>query len=511
MDGDCVHTPNGCNDGDPCTDDACVDGNCVHTPKTCDDGNPCTENDHCDPATGGCRSDPKDCRDGDPCTIDRCDPHTGECVHTAKDFDDGNPCTVNDHCDSDTGRCVNDPKDCEDAYDCTKDSCDPQTGACEHTPAAGAAARLKRLAFAQKQTVIQDYGEAYSGPDWQDDNDDGDASDAGEHRFPVAYRIGQYGRIASVEFVVCPPVFPAGSTIVRGTDSLGSVYDTDQVSIDGDVLTATDLLATEPFPWEVRYFGPDTGNPYVISWEVSGDGGETWYAAGASDNRLFLLLYSPSGPYSTLYETVAWISCRGAAGATTPAQVYLGSWSQFTGLAVRRKPMDGYNLLDSAALYYWATLSPNQTLGDLLKDRIAWHDGSCCAWAQFLIACGNVHGVSSDYVMVTPNLTVNPGANGFLVKSWIFLTPSGSGRFPYLIDTDVLKGDGLPGQNNDEPVLQDFARHFVARRMGDIYDPSYGAGPFVSENDHENAAIDGIGSGAWAKENDPWQELLYTP
>ena len=531
-----------CDDDDPCTIDECVERACVHTPKDCDDGDECTENDRCDAGTGACLRDPKVCEDdGNPCTRDLCDPQTGDCIHQAKAdgtpcADDGNECT-NDVCQN--GACVHparpDGTPCpDDGEECTDDIC--QSGSCTHPPVPDGtqctddgepctddicetgecahdwicAPRLKRLTFGAKLTVIQDYGVPYSGPDWQDDNDDGDASDAGEHRFPVAYVTGQYGRVASIEFIVGPSDFPQGATVVRGTDSLGAVYETDQVSVGGNVLTATNMLATQPFPTQVRYFGDDIGGAYVIAWEISGDTGATWHPAGQSDNRLFLLLGYPSGPFATLYETVAWISCRGASGASTGAQVYAGSWCRFAGLSITRKPIDGYNLLDGAALRYWATITPNHTLGGLLAD-LGWHDGACCAWAQFLIACGNIHGIWSDYVMVTADEGVNPGADGFLVKSWTFLTPSGSGRFPYLIDTDVLDGDGLPGQNNEEPVAQAFLNHFVARRIGSIYDPSYGAGPFATENDHENAAIDGITSGWWAKQKDLGQELLYQP
>lgn len=34
-----------CEDGDPCTTDACVDGACTHAPISCDDGDPCTADD----------------------------------------------------------------------------------------------------------------------------------------------------------------------------------------------------------------------------------------------------------------------------------------------------------------------------------------------------------------------------------------------------------------------------------------------------------------------------------
>ncbi|MGM0576443.1 MAG: hypothetical protein ACQEXJ_12000 [Myxococcota bacterium] len=67
-----------CDDGEPCTDDDCEDGLCFHPPTECDDGEPCTD-DFCE-AGAGCATTPADCDDGDPCTDDSCAPGMG-CVH----------------------------------------------------------------------------------------------------------------------------------------------------------------------------------------------------------------------------------------------------------------------------------------------------------------------------------------------------------------------------------------------------------------------------------------------
>jgi hypothetical protein len=54
--------------GLPGSKNACEEGECVGEPLDCDDGNPCTD-DACDPAQG-CSSTPNEapCEDGDPCT-----------------------------------------------------------------------------------------------------------------------------------------------------------------------------------------------------------------------------------------------------------------------------------------------------------------------------------------------------------------------------------------------------------------------------------------------------------
>ena len=76
-----------CRQGGRCEGGACVPG----LPLDCDDGDPCTA-DACDPFTGGCASipaagvdgccgGPADCDDGDPCTADTCT--DSACVHAA--------------------------------------------------------------------------------------------------------------------------------------------------------------------------------------------------------------------------------------------------------------------------------------------------------------------------------------------------------------------------------------------------------------------------------------------
>jgi hypothetical protein len=133
--GGCDPAPGGCDDGNPCTVDACEATGCTHvalangtscsdgdacngaetrqsgacTPGAllaCDDGNPCTA-DGCD-ATLGCIQAPLACDDANPCTTDACDAATG-CTHanasTATACSDGLACNGTERCDG-AGACV---------------------------------------------------------------------------------------------------------------------------------------------------------------------------------------------------------------------------------------------------------------------------------------------------------------------------------------------------------------------------------------------------------------------
>lgn len=122
-----------CNDGNPCTDDACsAQGACTHTNNTatCDDGNACTPNDAC--AGGACvGSGTLACNDTNPCTDDACNPASG-CTFTnnTAPCSDGSACTQADTCAG--GACVGGAAlDCDDGEVCTTDNCDAVAG-CQH-------------------------------------------------------------------------------------------------------------------------------------------------------------------------------------------------------------------------------------------------------------------------------------------------------------------------------------------------------------------------------------------
>jgi len=166
-----------CDDGDPCTLQACIDGVCRYVSNQdpaccssdadCDDGNPCTT-ETCSPdhsciykavELAGCCTTHAECMpggkwdDGDPCTLDFCQDH--QCQHVQEPaacdcsgkvpcLPDSNPCTVDEcacasGCPS-SGKCTHtwipgccaQDKDCNDSNICTADTC--QGGKCVFTP-----------------------------------------------------------------------------------------------------------------------------------------------------------------------------------------------------------------------------------------------------------------------------------------------------------------------------------------------------------------------------------------
>jgi len=106
----CTGEPLPIDDANPCTDDACVEGVVSHTAIdgiVCGGDSACFAQGLC--VDGACEAPPAvDCDDGDPCTIDACDPETGGCITTpaedATACDDEDPCTENDACSA--GACA---------------------------------------------------------------------------------------------------------------------------------------------------------------------------------------------------------------------------------------------------------------------------------------------------------------------------------------------------------------------------------------------------------------------
>ena len=131
-----------CDDGNPCTKDACdIAAGCTKTHDDgapCDDDNPCTLSDTC--AAGVChKGTPKDCSSGNDCVADSCDPATGGCGYVDQvkgtPCNNGNVCTVGDSCSGNT--CLaGGPADCNDGNACTTDSCTANVG-CKHANNAG--------------------------------------------------------------------------------------------------------------------------------------------------------------------------------------------------------------------------------------------------------------------------------------------------------------------------------------------------------------------------------------
>ena len=135
--GACKGVTTQCDDGKPCTADACVAGQgCVYTPTDgpCEDGDLCTTGETCQ--TGSCSGGVAvDCKDDTACTSDFCLPSVG-CKHSPAvgSCNDKDACTTDDACIN--GVCTGKAKICDDNEGsvCNPQACDAVSGNCEATP-----------------------------------------------------------------------------------------------------------------------------------------------------------------------------------------------------------------------------------------------------------------------------------------------------------------------------------------------------------------------------------------
>ena len=132
----------GCDDKNPCTADACdAAKGCTQTNDDgvpCSDNNPCTVGDVC--AGGSCDAGAfKSCDSGKQCVVGECSLKDGECTYTDKKdglpCDDETACTTGDACKG--GACDGTVLACDDVNPCTLDSCDAKAG-CANVASTGA-------------------------------------------------------------------------------------------------------------------------------------------------------------------------------------------------------------------------------------------------------------------------------------------------------------------------------------------------------------------------------------
>jgi len=232
----------------------------------------------------------------------------------------------------------------------------------------------------------------------------------------------------------------------------------------------------------VRFF-----KPFSIAWEISFDNGVTWRAVGTTNNTLYVTRSLPQPETSEFkwFHTVYDLSCRNAQNYSLDTAIISHVWNEFLDHVVLN--CDGDSLF-----YYKIMNSPNTTLSTLLKYR----DAECYTFAQLFLASIKIQGVvrTNNYVYITPinNSVCGHTVNRFLVKNWVFGTPSAAGtcpQFPYkntyttllpppynaysFTYADVTDAGGIPGSCTVNPSSY-FNNHQIAKIGGVYYDACYG-------------------------------------
>jgi hypothetical protein len=329
----------------------------------------------------------------------------------------------------------------------------------------------------------------YDAPHWQDGNDDGDADDPGERKYPIAYVRDTPPTIAGKIAVK-----PSGLTAVSGFSAKIKVTGPGNIEIDETAATiGTDEIelpataSTGNFVNEIDYL-----NPMTLSWEVEVNDKGHWCEAGDTANRTYVTLGAPAT--AMRQETLFDIGCRNADGETVAADALAAIWGDFTDRSVAR--------VDSVQLKYWnPRVGSCQTLEAMLAD--AGGNGTCVAWSRlFKTVCDAIgiggtsiiqieSGYRNDGLLTYDDVPTTRGQ--FLVKDWTFTAtgtaPAGCAPFTH-IASEVTDDIGVAGQGNSNPPGA-FFNHFIVAYSGEYYDPSYGSGPFPTQLSWETASIDG--------------------
>jgi hypothetical protein len=236
-----------------------------------------------------------------------------------------------------------------------------------------------------------------------------------------------------------------------------------------------------------------------------------------------------------LYWTLVHLGSKNAAGQEKEAEVIAQIWNDFTDRDVRRR--------DGTQLIYYDNMKAAAEENIFLRQLLAEGSGQCGTWAALFLRVLRAQGIRKGQIIEVYNSDephdaatgkplyydnkVADWTTGILVKNWSFIGSGTSGvqDYPYDFRREVTDLRGVEGQGNVDPPA-DFARHFIVRieeagQPGQpvrykYYDPSYGTGPFDSEEGWENASLDGFVRvdvqvcDAGAKPNDPRQKEITT-
>ena len=420
---------------------------------------------------------------------------------------------------------------------------------------------IHKVSFAGNIGIKRDTtGVLYTAPAWEDDDLDGtsDLTDANAN----ASKPYQSVAYLSTKTLAATGVFLPNCTKVSNPAERIGAYDAEAAvqklrfapnnsiwSWDWSApvpfnMGGTAVTAASPFrsAAEVGY-----EDDYELAWEVGfGEAGtaddDLAWNRSSSDHELYLTYNAEVASYETVFH----ISCTKANGKRTEATIANAIWAEIAGKNVERKG-------DSEQFKYWNPRnSTPQTLPGMLRDSNA--NGACGVWSEFFITLLDVQFSSGAQISeITPAATT---ADGFLVKNWRFSShiqpgpngvmdstvrsddvlvsnviypsfngildssPSGDdivvdgvyngSAYPYDVRYDAVDQLGVRGQGNPDPP-GGFENHYIVRYGGNLYDPSYGTGPFSNALEHENASMDGICSGVAAKKKGSGQELVYSP
>ncbi len=381
-------------------------------------------------------------------------------------------------------------------------------------------AKVREVTFAGADliNIVADPGTpAYpAGPQWVDSDLNGVIDAPGDRALPIGYPRNT-DSVVSARFSAFEALWPTPpsnySLMVRGTSATTTaepvyyVVPPTPVTLEGGDLVLAPTTINNPFPTFVNY------GTLPIDWQWSNNGGLTWYAAGRSENELYVTLAAPD--VNPVYHTFLHLSVPISAQypAVTESRVVTETYKSFQARTIKTRhnlPLwDGHELR-----YYGEWNASGGTAAELLEQL----DGACGGFADLFVRSVRAAGVRKTVLPIEAILVGPVVSEAMLIRNWDFVGngTSGDNNYPYQnslanpAQTTVIRktvtgkweyfwgavvevgdGDGLPGQNTTNPKA-DFDNHWLVRIGTTIYDPSYGTVPFVDLPTWEAVSVAGF-------------------
>jgi hypothetical protein len=230
--------------------------------------------------------------------------------------------------------------------------------------------------------------------------------------------------------------------------------------------------------------------------------------AGSIGVPLYVTLDTPV--VSPLYLSIVHIATAGPPAATKEAAAD-ATWAKF-GTGTRPANVKGWD--GRAFVYYPAGIGFNGVELDSMETFLRDMAGRCGMMMKLMLQAMQVNNLDAKGVAVLPqpNCTGEGCAPAFLVKNWIFGTPSlthlGLTHYKYKMITidasnelvpapdppngygDLTNATGIPGQNSPTPSEKTWGDHAIMKVGERWLDPSYGV-VYRDEADFQTKALDG--------------------
>lgn len=348
---------------------------------------------------------------------------------------------------------------------------------------------------------------------------------------PVGYVAGQKAQVSAIFNFACEKIAEY-KVFAKGTGPNNIEFEEQALTFTGNKGNYDLKKSNKAFTDKtVDYF-----EKFEIKWQVKiGDG--KWEDAGSSINPLYVPLSKLNGcnlenpfnglDWENIYYSVIHYACKPAKGLTDFDKITSSIYSTFKSKKIPR--IDKPTNFGSLGMTYWGTKNPfnNNNTCRGLKALLSKEDARCGEWGSFFKYCLAMHGIQGcdgeidtdiipdatfkkfedDFYSKFNLLPLSQGKYGsrkvFLVKNWLSLTNSNlymvNQIWPYypiasplitangsVINIGDTDGVGAQGINDPDSVFSD---HVTVCLGNQIYDPSYGTGPFDGINDWEKNSL----------------------